>query len=138
MKKGSYILLLLVMAIISGCKTQQPLIITPANTHTVTNPHNSTTSKQDTVYIDQVRTIRETGDTLYIHDSIFIKEWHKWYVHDTINNSSVDTIQTPPQIIEKELSKQQVFLQRSGIALWCILAALILAVVIGIIIKVAK
>lgn len=128
MKGVSYILLLLVVIITGSCKTQHPVVVTPTNSHNIETAHNSTTSKQDTVYIDKVRTIREKGDTIIIHDSIFIKDSHYYYLHDTIEINTADTISPEPIIIEKETKQSGFsnFLRWSGAGLWGIILLVVM------------
>ena len=74
------------------------------------------------------------GDTCFIHDSIDRWRIRDVYIHDSIDNSRIDTIYQTVQV-DKEY---KAFLVRSGVALWIIIALLIVAVIVGIIIKFAK
>ena len=115
-----------------GCKT----LPTPPVTNTHENERDSVRTEyiHDSIYTDRWHTKYIKGDTVYIHDSIYC--WNGQYknIHDSIDNSRIDTIYQQVEV-EKQGSA---FLQRSGIALWIIIALIILGVVVGIIIKVAK
>lgn len=82
--------------------------------------------------------IEKRGDTTILHDSILYYKYK--LIHDSIyvKFEVHDTIPADPVIIEKPLTNNQIFLQRSGVALWVLIALLLLAVIIGIIIKFAK
>ena len=125
--------LLLIAGLLCSCRT-------PSAAVPVTNMHENirdsvrTEYVHDSVYIDRWHIEYAKGDTFYIRDSV--DRWREKLViiHDSIDNSRVDSI---PVIVEIE-KQGSVFLQRSGIALWVIIALIILGVVVGIIIKVAK
>lgn len=120
--------LCLVLAMV-GCKTQ-PLPVIPTN-----NSQRDSVRieyKYDSIYIDRWHNIYTKGDTVFVHDSIFRDRWR--YKHDSIYFASVDTIYQ--QITVEKKSSQ--FLRNSGIALWVLLGILLLAVIIGIVLKFAK
>lgn len=113
-----------------ACAAQKPTYIPQEETHDRTDKE----YKTDTIYRDRWHTEYRKGDTTYIHDSIFLYR----VKHDSIFRC--DTIRKPPVVIEKEkeLTKKQNFLIKSGVALWILLGLLILSVIIGIVIKFAK
>ncbi len=131
-------LLLLCCFVLSGCKSQQSLtsIVAPAS-HNEQNDSIEKHYRRDTVFIDRWHREVQRGDTAYIHDSIFFYNGKEIYDTIRIANNTTDTITNIVEV-EKQLSKNDVFLKRSGVALWIILSLLILAVIIGIVIKFAK
>lgn len=86
----------------------------------------------DSVTIDRWHKEYIKGDTVFIHDSVWRDRWRNKYDSIYINNT--DTIY---QTIEVE-KKGSAFWKGSGIALWCLIGALVIGVIIGIIIKFAK
>lgn len=40
--------------------------------------------KYDSVWVDRWHVIKEKGDTIFIHDSIFIEKWREKHTRDTI------------------------------------------------------
>ena len=122
------IFLLLLLAMV-GCKQQQ-LPILPTNT--AQRDSVRIEIQHDSVYIDRWHSIYTKGDTVYIHDSIFRDRWK--YKHDSIYFASTDTIYQQV-VVEKQGSQ---FLRNSGIALWVLLGSLLLAVIVGIVLKFAK
>ena len=125
MKKFALILSVVLMC---ACAAQKPPYIP-------TEPQHNSTQKEyktDTIYRDRFHTEYMKGDTMYIHDSIFLYKTK----HDSV--LLTDTITQPPVFIEKELTKKQNFLIKSGVALWILLGLLILSVIIGIVIKFVK
>ena len=115
-----------------GCKYLPSPI--PTDTHEQTRDSIRTELRIDTIYRDRWHTEYRKGDTVFIHDSIDRWRIREVYIHDSIDNSRIDTIYKKVEI-EKQGSA---FLQRSGIALWIIIALLVVSVIIGIVIKVAK
>jgi hypothetical protein len=132
-----YLLLLIIGCLIIlacvGCKTPQ-LPTLPTNAHRDSNDSIRTELRIDTIYQDRWHKEYQKGDTTFIHDSI--DRWHKKYVyiHDSIDNSRIDTIYQPVPV-EK---KGSAFLRNSGIALWVIIGLILLAVIAGIFVKFAK
>ena len=113
----------------AGCKQQQ-LPILPTNY--AQRDSVRIEIQHDSVYIDRCHSIYTKGDTVYIHDSIFRDRWK--YKHDSIYFASTDTIYQ--QVVVEKTGSQ--FLRNSGIALWVLLGLLLLAVIVGIVLKFAK
>ena len=112
----------------AGCKTTAP----SAQTNTARRDSARIEYKHDSNYIDRWHTVYTKGDTVYVYDSIWRDRWHTR--HDTLCVNKSDTIYQ--QVVTEK--KSSVFLRNSGIALWVIIALLILSVLTGIIIKFAK
>ena len=112
----------------AGCKTTAP----SAPTNTARRDSARIEYKHDSIYIDRWHTVYTKGDTVYVYDSIWRDRWHTR--HDTLCVNKSDTIYQ--QVVTEK--KSSVFLRNSGIALWVIIALLILSVLTGIIIKFAK
>lgn len=91
----------------------------------------------DSTYIDRWHTILQKGDTVYKHDSIVKHLWRYKEIHDTLTVVSVDTTIIREEI-EKPLSKGNKFLLHSGVALWILVAVLIIAGVVSIVLHVRK
>lgn len=128
MKRNIIILLLMLLAM-AGCKQQQ-LPILPTNS--AQRDSVRIEIQHDSIYIDRWHSIYTKGDTVYIHDSIFRDRWK--FRHDSIYFASTDTIYQQV-VVEKQGSQ---FLRNSGIALWVLLGLLLLAVIVGIVLKFAK
>lgn len=120
-----------------GCKTKA-IAVPVKQTHNVNNDSIEKLYIHDSIYIDRWHKQEQKGDTFIIHDSILYYKYK--LIHDSIyvRLEVHDTIPSDPVIIEKPLTDNQIFLQRSGIALWILVAFLILAAIIGIVIKFAK
>lgn len=112
----------------TSCKTTIPTL----PTNTASRDSVRVELKHDSIYIDRWHTEYMRGDTLIIRDSIYRDRWH--VRHDSIYFASVDTIYKQV-VVEK---KGSTFLRNSGIALWVLLALLLLATIAGIVIKFAK
>lgn len=120
-----------------GCKTKA-IAVPVKQTHQEQNDSIEKSYIHDSIFIDRWHTIEKKGDTTILHDSIFILKWK--YVADTAYVTKVitDTIPSDPVIIEKPLTSNQIFLQRCGIALWVLVAILLIILAVGIWIKFAK
>ena len=126
-------LLMLILACLTtlafvGCKTVTPTL----PTNTAQRDSVRIELRHDSVYIDRWHTEYMKGDTVFIRDSVWRDRWH--FKHDSIYYASVDTIY---QRITVE-KKGSMFLRNSGIALWVLLGLLLVAVIIGIVLKFAK
>lgn len=114
----------------TGCKSQPCLPIPSSGTH----DHDSVRTEyvHDSVTIDRWHKEYIKGDTVYIHDSIWRDRWRN--KHDSVYVNNTDTIYQTIQV-EK---KGSAFLRNSGIALWVLIGLLVVATIIGIILKFAK
>lgn len=130
MRKLFYILVLVILA---SCKASAP-VVPPTNVSQHDSDSVRTEYVQDSIYIDRWHTQYVKGDTVYIHDSIFKDRWHNRDIRDSIYINNTDTIYKTVTV-EK---KGSAFLRNSGIALWVIIALLIIAVIVGIVLKFAK
>lgn len=115
-----------------SCQSAKPVVV--PSVHNQQHDSVRTEYKHDSIYIDRWHTIQTVGDTTYIRDSVYIDRWHKIQLHDSIYFNQTDTIYQTVQV----QAPQSVFLRNSGIALWVILALMVLAVVVGIILKFKK
>ena len=114
----------------TGCKTQPCLPIPSSGTH----DHDSVRTEyvHDSISVDRWHTILQKGDTVYVRDSIYFYKWRN--KHDSIYINNTDTIYEQV-VVEK---KGNMFLRNSGIALWVLIGLLVVAAIIGIILKFAK
>lgn len=109
----------------------------PATTSTSTNRDSiRTLFVHDSIYIDRWHSKEIAGDTIILHDSITRTIYKQVAQHDSVFINRCDTIYQTREIQVQK--KSSTFLRNSGIALWCILALLLLAVIAGIVIKFAK
>lgn len=98
--------------------------------------HNSDSARieyiHDSISVDRWHTILQKGDTVYVRDSIWFYKWRN--KHDSIYINNTDTIYQQV-VVEK---KGSAFLRNSGIALWVLIGLLVVAAIVGIILKFAK
>lgn len=88
MKEYGYIILQTILAALAvaaflvcfGCSPKVQPYLQP-NTDS-TRVHYET--KYDSVWVDRWHTIKEKGDTIWVHDSIFIEKWREKHTCDTI------------------------------------------------------
>ena len=113
-----------------GCKTQPCLPLPSSGTHDHDSAHIEYV--HDSISVDRWHTIFTKGDTVFVHDSIWRDRWR--YTHDSIYINNTDTIYQTVTV-EKQGST---FLRNSGIALWVLIGLLVVAAIIGIILKFAK
>lgn len=119
--------LILLIIVLSMCSCKSPQLI-PGGDTSHSNDSVRTEYKHDSVYVDRWHTTTTKGDTVFIHDSVYVDRWHKYVKKDSIHIT--DTIQPPPVLVEKELTKNQVFLMYSGGILWVLIIGIIAAVII--------
>lgn len=116
-----------------GCKTMQPIIGESSN-HEREQSQNKTHVEHttDSTLIDRLREVITRNDTVFIHDSIYIYKLRDRYVtdtiHDTLYINNTDTIRlTITNEVEKPIAP---FVRKSCIALWCIIGAVVLLLII--------
>lgn len=109
---GAFIAALLICALFGSCTTTKYVTVPEYHTDTLRLSHNV----HDSIYVHDSTFIREKGDTFYM------ERWHTKYVekqvHDTTYISKTDTIPHPypvTEYIEKPLSKIEKGLMGVGI-----------------------
>ncbi len=126
---------ILILFCLSSCSSQRPAVsATKADTVLIVN--NNHTSSRDTVYRDRYREIHTSGDTVY--NSYYEFTYH-YHAADTTRNDST-TSKTNNQetitITTNQLNGWQKIIQAFGYGALGTLAAILIAGIIWIIIKV--
>lgn len=132
MKHLSFFIMILLVTMV-GCKTMQPTVGT-----TIRNDSISVRTEyvHDTTFIEKLREVIKTPDTIYIHDSIVIYKFRDRVKTDTLVRYHSDTIQiVSTEYVEKPIAP---FVRNSCIALWCIIAAVVLLLIIRLVWGIAK
>ena len=114
------ILIIALSMVVSSCKVQ-----TIPQSHENDSIVTKTEYKWDSVYIDRYHTIFQKGDTIYKTDSVFIDRWHKAEKADTVYIDKENTIVQEVKYITN-------FYKGSTIALWVLIAAIIIYLVLRI------
>lgn len=117
-----------------GCRAQRTTTLPEPNAHNRDSVRIE--YRHDSIYTDRWHTQYVKGDTVYIHDSIWRDRFLK--IHDTLRINNTDTIYQPVEVPVVQEVDRSPFLRNSGIALWVIVALLLLSVIAGIVIKFAK
>ena len=101
---GAIIVALLICALFGSCTTTQYVPVPEYHTDTVRVSHNT----RDSIYVHDSTYIKEAGDT------VRIERWHTKYiekqVHDTIYQSRTDSVPKPypfVKVVERELTTNQ-------------------------------
>jgi len=87
------LMMLIALLMLSGCKSQQPIVSVPKNDSTAIHRH----TERDSVYIHDSVYVREKGDTVYCD------RWHTRYkaytvqVTDTLYKDKEVIVQLPPE-----------------------------------------
>ena len=124
-------ILLLILGLVS-CKTASPVVGTIHNSE---RDNNRLELLHDTTYIYHQRTIRESGDSVFIHDSIYNERVIDHFIHDSIDVSTHDTLTVE---VPAQLTRSQQFLIRSGVSLWAAVATAILIFVVFVTLKLTR
>ena len=108
---GAIIVALLICALFGSCTTTQYVPVPEYHTDTVRISHNT----RDSIYVHDSTYIKEAGDT------VRIERWHTKYiekqVHDTIYQSRTDSVPKPypfVKVVERELTTNQKGLMTLG------------------------
>ena len=101
---GAIIVALLICALFGSCTTTKYVPVPEYHTDTVRISHNT----HDSIYVHDSTYIKEAGDT------VIIERWHTKYiekqVHDTIYQSRTDSVPKPypfVKVVERELTTNQ-------------------------------
>ena len=129
------LLYILILFCLSSCSSQRPAV-SASKADTVLIVNNNHTSSRDTIYRDRYREIRTSGDTVY--NSYYEFTYH-YHAADTTRNDSTTTKtnnQETITITTNQLNGWQKFIQAFGYGALGTLAAILIAGIIWIIIKV--
>lgn len=136
MKRSSFFMLFLVvvLSVMVGCKSQQSTIGTTTKNDSIVV---RTEYVYDTTYIEKIREVIKTSDTVYVHDSVILIRYSDRTKTDTLYRYHSDTIQIVDEKII-EVPRGSEFIYKSGIVCWCVIGAILLAIVIYVVWKIAK
>lgn len=129
------LLYILILFCLFSCSSQRPAV-SASKSDTVLIVNNNHTSSRDTIYRDRYREIRTSGDTVYNNYYEFTYHYH---AADTTRNDSTTTKtnnQETITITTNQLNGWQKFIQAFGYGALGTLAAILIAGIIWIIIKV--
>lgn len=129
------LLYILILFCLFSCSSQRPAV-SASKADTVLIVNNNHTSSRDTIYRDRYREIRTSGDTVYNNYYEFTYHYH---AADTTRNDSTTTKtnnQETITITTNQLNGWQKFIQAIGYAAIGTVAAIIIAAIFWIIIKV--
>ena len=115
-----------------GCAHVKPVIAPSVHEHEKDSVR--TEVRYDSVFVDRWHTILQKGDTIRIHDSIYVQHFKHDSIFINIGEHTTDTISV---VVEVE-KKGSEFWKGSGIAFWILLGLLVIGCIVGIIIKFAK
>lgn len=122
-----------VLFLLVSCRSQK--VVTVPVERVRTEYVHDTIQRTDSIWRDRWHTMWAKGDTIYIHDSIFVGEYRNVeQIAETVIHDSIPVIRE----VEVKVPEEHGFLYKSGIALWVIIGLIILAVVAGVFIKFAK
>lgn len=138
------VLFIVLVVLISGCASTRPAV----NNSSIQEVERSTQTTRervtDSTLIDRLREVIIRNDTVYIHDSVYIYKWRDRDITDTITDTLyIEKIDTVTQFVEVE-KKVEVekpvapFVRNSCIALWVMIGAALIALVIWLVWGIAK
>lgn len=150
--RSNHVFLVIVLFLVAlaagvvGCRSTTPAVIVSSKDSTAISNRDSIRSswhyKRDTTYIDRWHTKEVKGDTVHIHDSIYVFNGKEVEVHDTVSTTTTDTVTVVQRDsvtiyvpVEKELSGVQTAAMNTGYATWGALVLLLVAGIITLIIK---
>lgn len=126
---------ILIIICFSSCSSQRPAVsATKADTVLIIN--NNHTSSRDTIYRDRYREIRTSGDTVYNNYYEFTYHYHATDTARTDSTTTKTNNQETITITTNQLNGWQKFIQAIGYAAIGTVAAIIIAAIFWIIIKV--
>ena len=121
---GAFIVALLICALFGSCTTTKYVPVPEYHTDTVRISHNT----RDSIYVHDSTYIREAGDTMLIER--WHTQWRDRIVRDTIYQSKRDSIPYPVEVIKEVPAKltwwQQARLHLANILLFALLLGVII------------
>ena len=141
MRRSIFYILLCIALVTIGCRQTRPVVLPHANVSLNDSFVYRWNFLLDTTITDHYRDIYRHKDTVYVKDSTNTIHTHFEIKGDTVYKTQVDTIYVSVEVpieVPGKISKGNRFLINSGIALWIIAGILLIAIIIGITLKIAK
>lgn len=125
---GKVALLAAMFFIVFGCspKVQPPLLSVTDSTRV----HVET--KYDSIWVDRWHVVKEKGDTIWLHDSIYIEKWREKHTRDTI--CVRDSVPYEVQVV-KEVRKRNGYDKFTARGFWVLLALLVLYIALRVYVR---
>lgn len=138
------VLFIVLVVLIAGCAGTRPAVNNSSSQEVERSKQTTRERVTDSTLIDRLREVIIRNDTVYIHDSAYIYKWRDRYITDTITDTLyIEKIDTVTQFVEVE-KKVEVekpvapFVRNSCIALWVMIGAALIALVIWLVWGIAK
>ena len=129
------LLYILILFCLFSCSSQRPAV-SASKSDTVLIVNNNHTSSRDTIYRDRYREIRTSGDTVYNNYYEFTYHYHAADTIKTDSTTSKTNNQETITITTNQLNGWQKIIQAVGYGALGTLAAILIAGIIWLIIKV--
>lgn len=119
--------LMAVFSCVIGCSSQSSIPLCPSTKDSI---HVKYEVKFDSIFVDRWHTIKESGDTIFVHDSIFVEKWREHHTSDTIMMR--DSIPYPVEVV-KEVRKRNGYDVFTARGFWAYTAIVVLLIIIAIV-----
>lgn len=117
--------LVAVFSCVIGCTSQSSIPLNPSTRDSIRVKYEV---KYDSIFVDRWHTIKESGDTIFVHDSIFVEKWREHHTSDTIMMR--DSIPYPVEVPVRKRNGYDVFTARG---FWAYTAIVVLLIIITIV-----
>lgn len=138
------VLFIVLVVLIAGCAGTRPAVNNSSSQEVERSTQTTRERVTDSTLIDRLREVIIRNDTVYMRDSIYIYKWRDRNITDTITDTLyIEKIDTVTQFVEVE-KKVEVekpvapFVRNSCIALWVMIGAAMIALVIWLVWGIAK
>lgn len=119
--------LVIVFSCVIGCSSQSSIPLHPSTRDSI---HVKYEVKFDSIFVDRWHTIKESGDTIFVHDSIYLE---KIKYRDKLDSILVcDSIPYPVEIV-KEVRKRNGYDVFTARGFWAYTAIVVLMIIIAIV-----
>ena len=138
------VLFIVLVVLIAGCAGTRPAVNNSSSQEVERSTQTTRERVTDSTLIDRLREVIIRNDTVYIHDSIYIYKWRDRNITDTITDTLyIEKIDTVTQFVEVEKKVEVAkptapFVRNSCIALWVMIGAALIALVIWLVWGIAK
>ena len=138
------VLFIVLVVLIAGCAGTRPAVNNSSSQEVERSKQTTRERVTDSTLIDRLREVIIRNDTVYIHDSAYIYKWRDRYITDTITDTLyIEKIDTVIQFVEVEKKVEVAkpvapFVRNSCIALWVMIGAALIALVIWLVWGIAK
>lgn len=123
MKKPYLLSLILLLLLLSSCRVRY---VAMPEVHQRDSLRVSNTHRYDSIFTDRWHFLFQRGDTVFKTDSVYVEKIHEVEVHDTVTNTTRDSVPYPVEVPIEVPTPVPRFYRNCTIGFWLIILGFVL------------